>query len=320
MGKESAVTNGKGGDRWVASGAGAVLAVALTLGPLLAGQPAAAGETPRFSGERALTLARELCAIGPRVPGTGAHAQARDFLLAHLEGLADRVEREDFPAANPPYSPGVRLTNVVARFAPRASPRVLLGAHWDSRPHADEDPDPERRQDPVLGANDGASGCAVLLHLAELFQERPPALGVDLVFFDGEDGGLPDSLQTFCLGSREHVRRITGPRPAYVIVLDMVGDREFSLPVEGYSMTYAPAHVRMIWGRAAELGFREFSSEVQYQVYDDHVPFLEAGIPAVDIIDFNYRYWHTVADTPDKLAATSLATVGEVLVSLLYAP
>jgi Zn-dependent M28 family amino/carboxypeptidase len=209
---------------------------------------------------------------------------------------------------------------VVARFNPGAPTRVLLGAHWDSRPHADKDPDPRRRKEPVPGANDGAAGCAVLLHLAELLAAAPAVIGVDLVFFDGEDGGLPDSLTTYCLGSQEHVRRLAGRRPAYVIVLDMVGDRDLALPVEGYSMAYAPDQVRMIWGRAAELGIAAFRPDVGPQIYDDHVPFLAAGIPAVDVIDFDYPYWHTVADTPDKLSAASLAAVGEVMVSLIYAP
>lgn len=215
---------------------------------LAAGTPARAAEPPRFSGERALALAVEFSALGPRVPGTGAHARGRDYLAAHLRRCGARVEFEEFVATGPSlYAPGTRLANVVARFNPDAPARVLLGAHWDSRPTADEDPDPRRRRDPVPGANDGASGTAVLLHLAEILHARPAPIGVDLVFFDGEDGGIPDSVATYCLGSREHVRRLGPPRPAYVIVVDMVGDRELSLPVEGYSQNYAPELVRMIW-------------------------------------------------------------------------
>jgi Zn-dependent M28 family amino/carboxypeptidase len=298
------------------------VAVGVVIAALAAGgDGAVAGaDLPRFSGERAFALLDELCALGPRVPGTKAHDRARDELASRFEGTADQVELEEFPAASPPYAAGIRLTNIVARFGPGRSPRVLIGAHWDSRPHADEDPDPDRRLEPVLGANDGAAGCALLLHLAELLHDRPPGVGVDLVLFDGEDGGMQDSLTTYCLGSREHVRRMRAPRPAYVIVLDMVGDRDLGLHAEGYSTTYAPDLVRMVWGRAAALGLDEFQLDVRYQVYDDHVPFLEAGIPAVDIIDFDYPFWHTVADTPDKCSAASLAAVGEVLVSLLYDP
>lgn len=310
---------GKTGWRWSAAARAACWAV--TVACLAAGVPAQAAAPPRFSGERALVLATELTALGPRVPGTAAHARGRDYLAGMLRRLGARVELEEFAATGPSlYAPGTPLTNVIARFNPEAPARVLLGAHWDSRPIADEDPDPRRRRDPVPGANDGASGTAVLLHLAELLRAQPASIGVDLVFFDGEDGGVPDSLDTYCLGSREHVRRLKAPRPAYVIVVDMVGDRDLALPVEGYSMNYAPEQVRMIWGRAAALGLAEFKLDPAGPIYDDHVPFLEAGIPAVDIIDFDYPHWHTVADTPDKLSARSLEVVGTVVVSLLYAP
>jgi len=255
------------------------------------------------------------------VPGTQPHAAALAFLVKQARACTDRVELEEFRAPRPPYPAGVTLTNVVARFGPGRTPRVLLGAHWDSRPQADADPDSSRRRQPVLGANDAASACAVLLHLAELFQTRPPAVGVDLVWFDGEDGGLPGSNDTYCLGSREHVRRLRHPRPAYAIVLDMVGDRNLTLPIESFSLAHSPELVHMVWGRAAELGLAAFFiSEPQHAVFDDHVPFIEAGIPAVDVIDFDYPHWHTVEDTPDKCSPQSLEVVGEVLASLVYAP
>jgi Zn-dependent M28 family amino/carboxypeptidase len=254
------------------------------------------------------------------VPGTKPHDAALAFLVKRARALADQVELEEFPALSPPYPRGVKLTNVVARFGPTRTPRVLLCAHWDSRPRADADPDSTRRNEPVLGANDAASACAVLLHLAELLHARPPALGVDLVWFDGEDGGIEGSMNTYCLGSREHVRRLGQRRPAYVILLDMVGDRELTLPMEAYSLARAPELVRAVWGRAERLGLAAFIPEPHAAVYDDHMPFLEAGIPAIDVIDFDYPYWHTVEDTPDKCSAQSLATVGELLVDLVYAP
>jgi hypothetical protein len=287
---------------------------------LLAVLAVSARAEPRFDGERAMELLNELCALGPRVPGSEAHAAALAFLADHLSVTAGEVEREDFPAASPPYPSGVQLTNVVARFAPERTPRVLLGAHWDSRPRADQDPDSTRHDEPVLGANDAASACAVLLHLGELFKEEPPAVGVDLVFFDGEDGGIQEQSETYCLGSREHVRRLRPPYPGYVIVVDMVGDRELTIYAEAHSVVNAGEIVRMVWGRAAHLGISEFSPEIRYEVYDDHVPFIEAGIPAIDIIDFHYPYWHTVEDTPDKCSPRSMELVGEVLTSLLYEP
>lgn len=302
-----------------------LLVLAVTLrdterGDAGSGEGRRAGGPLRFRGERAYALLESLCALGPRVPGRPAHRQARDFLIAQLRPHAGRLELEEFPAPHPPYAAGVTLTNIIARFAPERTPRMLIGAHWDSRPWADEDPDSTRRRTPVLGANDSASGCAILLHLAELLDVRPPAIGVDLVFFDGEDGGQPGSPATYCLGSREHVRRLRASRPAYAINLDMVGDRELALPVEGVSLAYAPQLVKMVWGRAERLGLTAFTSEPRGEVIDDHLPFLEAGIPAVDVIDFDYPYWHTTADTPDKCSAQSLEVVGELMQSLIYEP
>jgi Zn-dependent M28 family amino/carboxypeptidase len=306
---------GRGAGRWtlpIGIGTGGVLLA-------LASMPAA-GAPPAFDGERALALARELCAFGPRVPGTKAHAQARAYLTTHLTAQGAVVTREDFMAQSPLTPSVTQFSNVVARFRPGVEPRVLLGAHWDSRPHADADPDSARRREPVLGANDAASACAVLLHLAELLGREAPPLGVDLVFFDAEDGGLPTQPETYCLGSREHVRRMTGPHPAYVIVLDMVGGRDLNLPVEGYSRAQAPAIVQLVWGRAAELGHPEFVLETGAAVFDDHLPFLAAGIPAIDLIDFKYPEWHTTRDTFDRLSARSLELVGEVVTSVLYEP
>jgi glutaminyl-peptide cyclotransferase len=294
-----------------------ILAV-LALGP--AGAPAWA-EPPAFDGERALVLAHKMCTFGPRIPGTTAHGRTLDWLEKQLAAHADEVVRETFPApAGSPYPRGTRLVNLIARFAPAKQPRVLLGAHWDSRPWADEDPDSTRWEDPVLGANDAASACAVLLHLAELMSGSEPPVGVDLVLFDGEDGGRKGEPQSYCLGSQEHVRRLGGRKPAYAIILDMVGSADLILPVEAYSMQRSPDLVRLVWERAARLGHREFVLEVEGAIFDDHLPFLQAGIPAVDVIDPRYPEWHTVRDTPERLSARSLGIVGEVITSVVFEP
>ncbi len=145
-------------------------------------------------------------------------------------------------------------------------------------------------------------------------------MGVDLVFFDGEDGGRKSQPETYCLGSREHVRRLGGRKPAYVIILDMVGSADLILPVEAYSMRNSPDLVHLVWERAARLGHREFVLEVESAIFDDHLPFLQAGIPAVDIIDPRYPEWHTVKDTPERLSARSLGVVGEVVTSVIFEP
>jgi Zn-dependent M28 family amino/carboxypeptidase len=196
---------------------------------------------------------------------------------------------------------------------------VLLGAHWDSRPLADEETDERRRAQPVLGANDAASACAVLLTLAEMFADTPPAVGVDLAFFDGEDAGLPDSLTTYCLGSAEFARRLD-ELPAYAIVLDMIGDRDLEIRPERHSMVASPAIQRYVWDRARRLAIDVFVDEPVVVVYDDHVPLIEAGVKAIDLIDFDYEFWHTVEDTPEKCSAVSLGLVGELVASLVYEP
>ena len=295
-------------------------AIVATGALLLVTRPGAA-TPPRFDGDRTLGLVHELCAFGPRVPGTKAHAKARDYLAGRLAALCDQSLREDFAGTPPSYPAGTQLTNLIGRFRPGVEPRVLIGAHWDSRPYADQDPDSTRRRQPVLGANDAASGCAVLLHLAELMHRTPPPVGVDLVFYDGEDGGIPDRPETYCLGSEEHVRRLGARRPAYVINLDMVGGRNLQLPIEGYSQAHAAEIVELVWGRAETLGHGDlFVREAGSAVFDDHLPFLRAGIPAIDVIDYQYPEWHTTPDTVDRLSAKSLGAVGEVVTSVIYEP
>ncbi|MGD8394648.1 MAG: M28 family peptidase, partial [Candidatus Eiseniibacteriota bacterium] len=232
---------------------------------------------PPFPAARAMQHLVELCALGPRVPGTPAHAAARAYLRETLEGAGVLVEEQRFEALLPRFAAPVVLTNVIGRVAPELRPRVVLGAHWDSRPWADQDPDPSRHQEPVLGANDSASGCAILLALAGMCAARPPAVGVDLVFFDGEDAGLADSLESFCVGSREFARRLVEP-PAYAIVLDMVGDRDLRIVPEMHGVRGAPDIQRYVWERARFLAIDAFADGPPIMLYDDHVPLLEAGV------------------------------------------
>jgi Zn-dependent M28 family amino/carboxypeptidase len=194
----------------------------------------------------------------------------------------------------------------------------MFGAHWDSRAAADLDPDPSRRTQPVPGANDGASGVAVLLELAEALHRQPPAVGVELVFFDGEDQGEATRPEQFCLGSRYYARHLAPPRPVAVFVADMVGDRDLCIYPERNSLAHAANLVALVSEGARRTGAHGFHGEPRHTLFDDHVPFLEQGIPAVDVIDFDYAYWHTTADTPDKVSAQSLAEVSRVLLWVVY--
>lgn len=284
---------------------------------------AARGAAPGISGERALDLVKEQVAFGPRVPSTVTHQAAGDWLDSLLRARADTLVVQSWTHRTTARNE-IRLRNFLARFNPGDPTRLLFLAHWDTRPTADQAADPADRSKPVPGANDGASGTAVLLALAELFDTVPPPLGIDLLLLDGEDyGDFSEDVDVF-LGSRYFAANLpAGPRPLYGILLDMVGDRELDLYVEGYSQSYAPEVVRRVWDLADEIGYGPiFHRSLRHHVRDDHIPLNEAGIPTINIIDFDYgpnnRYWHTLEDTPDKLSAQSLKTVGDLLAALAY--
>ncbi|OGC77671.1 MAG: hypothetical protein A2145_00610 [candidate division Zixibacteria bacterium RBG_16_40_9] len=241
-----------------------------------------------------------------------------EFLKGELGKHTARLKTQTFTAQNPVTQTSVELNNVLATFYPELPRRVLLCAHWDTRPWADKDPDSSQRNNPILGANDGASGTAILLHLAEIVGKHKPRFGVDLVFFDGEDLGQEGKPESYALGSQFFAKGSSGYHPEFAILLDMVGDKDLKIYKEEYSNKFAPHTVELVWNKARELKLDCFVDSVGYTVWDDHIPLLQAGIPCVDIIDFNYPYWHTTADTPDKCSAESLEKVGRLLVALLY--
>jgi peptidase M28-like protein len=271
---------------------------------------------PAVDGVRALARVERQCASGPRIPGSEAHARVADWIAAELRRLGGRVERQAFVDST--LGRPVALVNIIGHFGPDGDARILFCAHWDSRPVADQDPDSSRRREPVPGANDGASGVAVLLELAEAMHQKAPAVGVDLVFFDGEDMGEADKPEEFCLGSRHYARTLEPPRPKAAFLVDMVGDRDLEIHPEMNSVERAANLVDEVLEGARRTGGAGFRTAPRHRLYDDHIPLLLGGIPAVDIIDFDYPYWHTASDTPDKVSAQSLAQVARVLVWLAY--
>ena len=272
---------------------------------------------PDYDGDHALALVERQCEFGPRAPGSAGHAAMLDWMVAELSGLADRVSIQRFTVIGSEGAE-IELANVIASFRLDARERVLLGAHWDTRWVAERDPEPANRGLPIPGANDGASGVAVLLALASMMSEHPPAVGVDLVFFDGEDGGNDGGLGEFCLGSTYYALNMGDYSPRYAVVIDMIGDADLRIPKEPNSMAACPAVVERVWEAAADVGASSFVSEAGTPVYDDHVPLIRAGVPSALVIDFDYTYWHTHEDTPDKCSAESLREVGAVLTELIY--
>ena len=308
----------------------AAVAVLVAVGALAYALISRPDPVPEFDASRAYGLVREQTAFGPRVPGTAAHDSTRAWLVERLGVYADRVVEQQIQIPDPrDTSRTFAGTNVIASWRPEARRRVLLAAHWDSRPVADNDPDPARRIEPVLGANDGASGVAVLMEIARLLNQHPleGALGVDVVLFDLEDLGTvdpavaPDRRVPFAMGSEMFVRDNVGYRPEWGVLLDMVGDRDLRIPKEGYSVQYAPRVVERVWAAARRAGAPAFLDEVGPAIQDDHVPFLREGIPVIDVIQTPFPdTWHTTSDTPDRVSAESLGQVGRTLVQLLWGP
>lgn len=258
------------------------------------------------------------CAFGPRVPGTAGHRKCLDYLEATLASTGAAAIRQDFRTATDASRDTLTLTNLTARYGPPGAP-LLLGAHWDTRPWADRDRDPGNRKKPILGANDGASGVAVLLALATILRTHPPPLPVEIALFDGEDQAREGSDGGgYILGSRAHVRGRVPPLPRAVVIVDMVGARDMEICREEVSDLHARQLNDLIFARAAALGLPAFRDEVSSAVLDDHVPFLEAGIPAVDLIDTRYRQWHTLEDLPGACSRESLGQVGRLLTDLVY--
>jgi len=195
----------------------------------------------------------------------------------------------------------------------KAKVRVALYAHWDTRPTADMEPTFDRQRQPINGANDGASGVAVLLELMRVLRNVNPDLGIQFVFLDGEDLG-PDLDEMF-LGAKHYSKNLPLQRPQYGILLDMIGDRDLRVPMEPNSLRLAPALTRAIFAHARSVGLEStFPSVVgDIPIEDDHIPINAAGIPTIDLIDFEYPYWHTLQDTPDKCSPESLGKVGKLL-------
>lgn len=260
---------------------------------------------PQFDGQRALQDVEMQLSFGPRTIGSQAHAQAVDWMLAELEKAGWDVEVHETAHGED------SIRNVIASRG-EGHPWLLLGAHYDSRFLADEDPDPEKQIQPVPGANDGASGVAVLLELARGLPENLPGC-IWLVFIDAEDNGRIAGWD-WILGSTALAQQFSGDvdKPDAAVIVDMIGDQDLNIYREQNS---DPQLTDEIWQQAAELGYSQFINESKYRIIDDHVPFINAGILSVDIIDFDYPSWHTSADTLDKISAESLDAVGETVLA-----
>ncbi len=282
-------------------------------------------DIPSFNGHRAMELLHKQCDFGPRYPGSEGHKEMKKFFVKFLNPLADTLLIMDERMSHPYQRRYIELTNYLARFNEKAPYRIMFMAHWDTREMADMDPDPKNHKTPILGANDGASGVAVLLALAEILYALPPLnIGIDLLFVDGEDMGHSGDADKFGLGTQAFAKRVPEPAPQFAVCLDMVADKEQRFPIEYFSLQQAPQVVQTIWSLANDLGYTQFENKMGSAVMDDHYYlYKHAGIPAIDIIDFEYpnaevNYWHTLQDIPENCSAASLEVVGTVVTHFIY--
>lgn len=278
-----------------------------------------------FDGEAAYRYAGTQVSFGPRIPGSPGWQKAGDWIVAQMRTRADTVieQRWMHKLANGDSLP---MRNILARFRPTATDRVLYLTHWDTRPIADSDPNPANRTKPILGANDGASGVGLFVALGDLLKKTPPNVGVDLLFVDGEDYGTfgPPNVDVL-IGSTYFASHLPSPgyQPIFGILFDMIGDKDLNIYQEQNSIARAPEVVSRVWKTAADLGYSQyFLPQTGQPIIDDHIPLLEAGLRVIDVIDIDYgppnnSYHHTLADTMDKISAKSLGIVGDVAAALV---
>jgi len=292
----------------------------------LTGSVSIANEPAQFSGTRAMEYLEAICELGPRPSGSEGMEKQRELLIRHFQKAGATVFRQAFRSRDGRNGDWVRMENLIVSWHPERNDRVLLGAHYDTRPYPDRD-----RRDPrgiFLGANDGASGVAVLMELADSVAELKGSVGVDFVLFDAEEYVFEERRDSYCLGSLFFARQYASSRKAGTIsyayrcgvILDMVGDRNLTIWQEQQSVDWHDTRpvVESIWATAKQLQIQEFVPRPKYLINDDHVPLrMTGGIPTCDIIDFDYPHWHTTQDIPENCSAHSLGLVGRVILSWL---
>jgi Zn-dependent M28 family amino/carboxypeptidase len=292
--------------------------VAILMVLLAACRPDGRPRTP-FDGAAAMGYVKAQLEFGPRIPGSIGHQRTGDWIVTRARAAADTVIEQRFTHVTV-KGDTLPLRNILARFRPAESQRVLYITHWDTRPVSDQAADPAQRSLPMPGANDGASGTAMLLALADALKKTPPNVGVDLLFVDGEDYGSFDVGKDVLLGSKYFATHPpdSAYRPLYGVLWDMIGKFNTRFTEEQFSMQRAPEVVSLVWKRAAELGYGGvFVPLGGGAMIDDHLPLLDGGLHVIDVIDADYPEHHTPQDTFDKVSQRSIQIVGDVAYSLV---
>lgn len=279
---------------------------------------------PEFNQNRSFDFLIKQCEFGPRNPGSSGYQSFSIYLEKFLKEIDNEIIIQNFNYLEHITGKKREGKNFIIQFNKEAKKRMLIGAHWDTRALADEDQDSEKNNLPILGANDGASGTAVLMELALIFKNNNPPIGIDMIFFDAEDVGISGQPTTYAMGSEYFSKNLPIAKSDFGIIVDMVGDKNLNIPIERFSYRIDKKRVIELWDLASKLNLRAFKKEIRYEVYDDHIPLWEnANIPTIDIIDFDYpnlfyNHWHTHNDTPENCSAQSLGQVGTLLVNYVY--
>ena len=297
------------------------------------------GPKTAFDGQAAMAYTKQTVDFGPRVPGTPAHEKTADWIVAEMKKRTDSVTVQSWTQTTK-KGEKLPMRNIIARFNPAATQRVLYLTHWDTRPTADDDPNFGNKTQPFPGANDGASGVGLFMALGDVFKKTPPSMGVDLLFVDGEDWGAFDSDSTGAypdalFGSQYFADHLpsSGYKPLYGVLFDMIADADLQIYQEANSVQQAPEVVSKVWAAASELGYGNyFLAQVGVNITDDHMPLLHKGLHVIDVIDFQYgpmpagynpgtlaspNYHHTMQDTMDKISGKSFQVIGDVAVTLV---
>ncbi len=287
---------------------------------------------PTFSADSSYTYTADQVAFGPRVPNTQSHVDCGNYLVSKLKSFGATVFEQN---ANLKTYDGIELKakNIIGSFQPENKNRVLLFAHWDTRPFSDQDPNPENHRKPIDGANDGAGACAVLLEIARQINIQQPSIGIDIIFFDAEDWGAPafdeknENKGGYCLGSDFWAKNAKNYSARYGILLDMVSAPGALFYKEYYSKQMAPGVIKKVWEAAQVCGFGQFFPDVDGGgVEDDHVHVMKhLNVPCIDIIQYDPNtehnfgaYWHTQEDNMNNVSKETMKAVGQTLLYVIY--
>ena len=284
-------------------------------------QTSTENKLPNFDGNSAFQFIEKQCSFGPRYPGSKGHDDLADYLYDYFQSNSDSVTIFKDSINHPFSNERLEIINFLIQHNVSASERYLFMAHWDTRDRADKDKNISNQHLPILGANDGGSGVALLMQLSKHIKKdmKIKNIGIDILLVDAEDMGRPGFVDEWGLGTQSFVKHYEGLLPKYAICVDMIADKNPIFKIEKFSYNFAKDLVYEIWGLANDLGYKEFVWQLTHPIYDDHVYYHNGtGVPAIDIIDFDYPQWHTVDDTIENCSPKGLFIVGNVLLKYIF--